>query len=142
MEAALQACDSSPDAPTVVYVSKMVAVPAASLPRGAGEPGPPRSSQDVFLAFGRVFAGRLRQGQRLHVLSAAYDPHNPADHAQQAQVISSSWCWYCRQQPVGQGQSPSASPSFQGCVPHVMQITFFCEPQAHREGVARWGGCT
>lgn len=32
-EAALAACDSSPDAPLVVYVSKMVAVPAAALPR-------------------------------------------------------------------------------------------------------------
>lgn len=34
-EAALGACDGSPDAPTVLYVSKMVAVPASALPRCA-----------------------------------------------------------------------------------------------------------
>lgn len=33
MEAAVGACDTSPGAPLVVYVSKMVAVPASALPR-------------------------------------------------------------------------------------------------------------
>jgi hypothetical protein len=33
MEAAVGRCDLSPDAPLVVYVSKMVAVPASALPR-------------------------------------------------------------------------------------------------------------
>jgi ribosome assembly protein 1 len=32
-EAALAACDASVDAPVVVYISKMVAVPAMALPR-------------------------------------------------------------------------------------------------------------
>jgi ribosome assembly protein 1 len=33
---------------------------------------------EVFLAFGRVFSGTAREGQRVHVLSAAYDPARPA----------------------------------------------------------------
>ena len=33
VEAALAACDTSVDAPVVVYISKMVAVPAIALPR-------------------------------------------------------------------------------------------------------------
>lgn len=33
MEAAVACCDTSPTAPLVVYVSKMVAVPASALPR-------------------------------------------------------------------------------------------------------------
>ena len=32
-EKAVQSCDTSPEAPCIVYVSKMVAVPAAALPR-------------------------------------------------------------------------------------------------------------
>lgn len=32
-ERGVESCDISPDAPCVVYVSKMVAVPAAALPR-------------------------------------------------------------------------------------------------------------
>lgn len=33
----------------------------------------------MFLAFGRVFSGRVREGQRLHVLSSAYTPARPGD---------------------------------------------------------------
>lgn len=36
VEAAVRGCDPSPDAPLVLYVSKMVAVPASALPRCAG----------------------------------------------------------------------------------------------------------
>ena len=91
--AAMLACAAAPPAPTVVYVAKMLAVPAGSLPRGAqrdagpgGDPTDPAG--EVFLAFGRVFAGTLRDGDRVHVLSAAYDPAEPGRHRQEAQV---SW---------------------------------------------------
>ena len=95
--AAVLSCAAAPPAPTVVYVAKMLAVPASSLPRGAardagpgGDPGlHPNPVGEVFLAFGRVFAGTLRDGDRVHVLSAAYDPAEPGLHRQEAQVSSS-----------------------------------------------------
>lgn len=74
----------------MVYVSKMVAVPAASLPRAPGQATPRSLSEDVFLAFGRVFAGQLRDAQKLHVLSAAYSPSKPNSHRQEARVRSAS----------------------------------------------------
>lgn len=40
------------------------------------------SNGEVFLAFGRVFSGVARVGQRVHVLSAAYDPARPEAHRQ------------------------------------------------------------
>ena len=90
--AAVLSCAAAPPAPTVVYVAKMLAVPASSLPRGAardagpiGDPNP-NPVGEVFLAFGRVFAGTLRDGDRVHVLSAAYDPAEPGRHCQMAQV--------------------------------------------------------
>ncbi|KAL3134116.1 hypothetical protein ABBQ32_008537 [Trebouxia sp. C0010 RCD-2024] len=76
-EKGVERCNTSPEAPVVVYVSKMVAVPAAALPRQEGKPGPQDPSQEVFLAFGRVFSGVLRDGQAMHVLSAAYNPAQP-----------------------------------------------------------------
>lgn len=43
-EAGVRACNTSPDAPLVLYVSKMVAVPANALPRWeAGALRPPAS---------------------------------------------------------------------------------------------------
>ena len=92
IQAAVQCCVTSGNAPLMVYVSKMVAVPAAALPRqpgGAAVGGAP--ADDQFLAFGRVFSGQLRDGQTVHVLSAAYDPSEPASHRQELQV----WPHYC-----------------------------------------------
>jgi ribosome assembly protein 1 len=40
----------------------------------------------VFLAFGRVFSGFAREGARVHVLSAAYDPAAPDCHRQSAPI--------------------------------------------------------
>lgn len=45
--------------------------------RQEGKPGPQDPSQEVFLAFGRVFSGVLKDGQAMHVLSAAYNPAQP-----------------------------------------------------------------
>ena len=52
----------------------------------AGEPGPRDPSEEVFLAFARVFSGVVRDGQRVHVLSAAYDPAHPQQERQELQV--------------------------------------------------------
>jgi translation elongation factor EF-G len=86
IQAAVQSCDTSPAAPTVVHVSKMVAVPASALPRNVGDPSPQDPLKEVFLAFGRVFAGQLRDGMSVHVLSAAYTPLEPDRHRQEVQV--------------------------------------------------------
>lgn len=88
--AAVLSCAAAPPAPTVVYVAKMLAMPASSLPRGAQRDAGPGGDpvDEVFLAFGRVFAGTLRDGDRVHVLSAAYDPAEPGRQRQEAQVNS------------------------------------------------------
>ncbi|KAK3149831.1 hypothetical protein QOZ80_3AG0223570 [Eleusine coracana subsp. coracana] len=75
----VEACDVSSDAPVVVYVSKMFAVPYKTLPlkgvngellnhHGASE------SEECFMAFARVFSGILHAGQKVFVLSPLYDP--------------------------------------------------------------------
>ncbi|GIL84225.1 hypothetical protein Vretifemale_12915, partial [Volvox reticuliferus] len=82
--------DDSPSAPLVVYVSKMVAVPRGLLPRVPGEGGATHGSQlqqdhdEVFLGFGRVFSGVAQPGQRVHVLSGAYNPAAPTTQRQTA----------------------------------------------------------
>ncbi|KAL4448964.1 hypothetical protein ABPG77_007681 [Micractinium sp. CCAP 211/92] len=85
-EAGVKACNTSPDAPLVLYVSKMVAVPANALPRLPGEPGPANPQEERFLAFGRVFAGVVRQGQTVQVLPATYNPADPASERQEARI--------------------------------------------------------
>jgi ribosome assembly protein 1 len=64
-----------------------LAVPASLLPRLPGDPLPASTTEEVFLAFGRVFSGVAREGQRVHVLSAAYDPSKP-DEQRQSAVLS------------------------------------------------------
>lgn len=83
---AVQTCSTREDAPLLVYVSKMVAVPAAAIPRQARAAAPAAAGGEVFLAFGRVFSGQLSDQQAVHVLSAAYDPTDPAAHRQEVQV--------------------------------------------------------
>lgn len=72
---AIKSCDTRETAPLVMYVSKMVSVPVTSLPRKIGQPS--RSfdaKEEIFLAFGRVFAGVIKEGQDVYVLQADYDP--------------------------------------------------------------------
>ncbi|KAL3681346.1 hypothetical protein R1sor_024302 [Riccia sorocarpa] len=82
---AVETCDSSEEAPCVVFVSKMVALPVEMLPRhnaqgelisnaeiSAGDMD--AGGRECFLAFARVFSGTLREGQRMYVLSALYNP--------------------------------------------------------------------
>ncbi|KAI3887111.1 hypothetical protein MKX03_025063 [Papaver bracteatum] len=79
----VQACDSSPEAPCVAFVSKMFAVPMKMLPhRGPNgeivnnypDEGGVAESDECFLAFTRIFSGVLYAGQKIYVLSALYDP--------------------------------------------------------------------
>lgn len=77
VERSLATSCSDPEAPLVVFVSKMVAVPSSLVPRLPGDP-PLISSPDeeVFLGFGRVYSGTARAGVTVHVLSAAYQPND------------------------------------------------------------------
>ncbi|XP_027160235.1 elongation factor-like GTPase 1 [Coffea eugenioides] len=105
----VEACNSSPTAPCVAFVSKMFAVPLKMLPRGedlsnyaddaSGE------SEECFLAFARVFSGVLHAGQRIFVLSALYDPlkgESMQKHVQEAELQSIYLM-------MGQGLRPVAS---------------------------------
>jgi ribosome assembly protein 1 len=83
----LCASSSAADAPLVVFVSKMVSVPANLLPRAPGDSssvGAGNAAGEVFLAFGRVFSGVAREGARVHVLSSAYNPRLPGQQRQTA----------------------------------------------------------
>ncbi|KAJ2458844.1 translation elongation factor 2 [Coemansia sp. RSA 2424] len=59
--AGIRACD--PSGPLVLYVSKMV----------------PASDKDRFYAFGRVFSGTVKSGQRVRILGPNYTPGNHTD---------------------------------------------------------------
>jgi hypothetical protein len=56
----------------------------------AGQPGPRDPKQEVFLAFARVFSGIVTDGQKVHVLSAAYNPARPDLERQEVQVSAPS----------------------------------------------------
>ena len=75
VDEAINSCDSSKNAPVVIYVSKMISVPATSIPRRAGDAYKSiNASDEVFLAFGRVFSGIICEGQTVKVLQSTYDP--------------------------------------------------------------------
>ncbi|ESQ47559.1 hypothetical protein EUTSA_v10019976mg [Eutrema salsugineum] len=79
----IEACDSSRDAPCVVFVSKMFAIPMKMIPQdgnhrermnGLNDEDSKSESDECFLAFARIFSGVLCAGQRVFVISALYDP--------------------------------------------------------------------
>ncbi|CAI5477403.1 unnamed protein product [Closterium sp. Yama58-4] len=139
VDRAVEMCDSSEEAPCVVFVSKMFAVPFEMLPReeqraeedaaaaaaaaggGAGAGGDLTTvddlagsvrDRDFFFAFARVFCGRLRAGQRVFVLSPLYDPCRAATwarHRQEAQVGALFMM-------MGQGLQPISSVPAGNCV--------------------------
>jgi len=75
VDEAINSCDSSQNGPVVIYVSKMISVPITSIPRRPNDNRKSiNASDEVFLAFGRVFCGIIREGQAVHVLQATYDP--------------------------------------------------------------------
>lgn len=96
----VEACDFSPEAPCVAYVSKMFAVPIKVLPQrgpngdilnNSTDEGGSGESDECFIAFARVFSGVLFAGQRVFVLSALYDPLKPEamqKHVQEAELHS------------------------------------------------------
>ncbi|XP_044496248.1 elongation factor-like GTPase 1 [Mangifera indica] len=110
----VEACDSSSEAPSVAFVSKMFAVPIKMLPqRGSNgeildnysEKGGNGESDECFLAFARIFSGVLYSGQRVFVLSALYDPlkgESVQKHRQEVELQS----LYLM---MGQGLKPVAS---------------------------------
>ncbi|KAL6006404.1 hypothetical protein ACLOJK_037358 [Asimina triloba] len=110
----VEACDSSAEAPSVAFVSKMFAVPLKMLPQrdpngevisySTEEVG---ETNECFLAFARIFSGILSAGQKLFVLSALYDPTKSDSihkHVQEARVHS----LYLM---MGQGLKPVTSAS-------------------------------
>ena len=60
-------CKKSSDATTVVFISKMVAVPLSSIHGGVCE-GSETHGDSKFVGFGRVFAGIVRKGDKMYVL--------------------------------------------------------------------------
>lgn len=96
----VEACDLSPEAPCVAFVSKMFAVPSKMLPqRGLhgellnkfSDDSENGESDECFLAFTRIFSGALYSGQRVFVLSALYDPlqsESMQKHVQEAKLHS------------------------------------------------------
>lgn len=84
----VEACDSSLEAPSVAFISKMFAVPTKMLPeRDVND-----ESEECFLAFARIFSGVIYSGQRVFVLSALYDPFKEDSlmnkHLQEAELQS------------------------------------------------------
>lgn len=96
----VEACDFSPEAPCVAFVSKMFAVPIKMLPQrgpngdilnNSTDEGGSGESDECFIAFARVFSGVLFAGQRVFVLSALYDPlklEAMQKHVQEAELHS------------------------------------------------------
>lgn len=60
-------CKKSSDATTVVFISKMVAVPLSSIHGGVRE-GSETHGDSKFVGFGRVFAGIVRKRDKMYVL--------------------------------------------------------------------------
>jgi elongation factor 2 len=59
---AIRTCDTSPEAPAMMYVSKMI-------------PG----ADNRFIAFGRVFSGRMATGMKVRILGPNYVPGKKTD---------------------------------------------------------------
>jgi ribosome assembly protein 1 len=123
----VEACDVSVDAPVVVYVSKMFAVPYKMLPlkgmngellnhHGDGE-------LECFMAFARVFSGVLRAGQKVFVLSPLYDPLKGDAMQKHVQEVELQYLY----EMLGQGLKPVASVgagnvvAIQGLGQHVLK---------------------
>jgi len=105
----VEACDVSADAPVVVYVSKMFAVPSKMLPlKGVdGELLNHHSSSEseCFMAFARVFSGVLHAGQKVFVLSPLYDPVKGDTVQKHVQEVELQYLY----EMLGQGLKPVAS---------------------------------
>jgi len=85
--ASVSASSMAEEDEVVICVSKMISVMANTLPpEASGRTG----GGEVFLAFGRVFSGVVHPGQRLYVLSDAFDPRcggRRCSHASDQRVV-------------------------------------------------------
>lgn len=73
----LQACDTSDDAPVVVYICKMISVEANVLSdfhRAGYEP-----NEEIYLGVGRVYSGILKAGAPIYVLDPKFQGYYGAD---------------------------------------------------------------
>uniref|UniRef100_A0A0D6QUR7 Elongation factor-like 1 n=1 Tax=Araucaria cunninghamii TaxID=56994 RepID=A0A0D6QUR7_ARACU len=147
---AVETCDFSISVPCVAFVSKMFAIPVNMLPRKgpSGEvldnlveelgPGDTNAGhQEVFLAFARVFSGKISTGQKIFVLSSLYDPlktESQQKHVQEATVQSLYMM-------MGRGLEPVATASagnviaIRGLGQHILKSatlssTLYCWPFA------------
>ena len=75
---ALSRCDASEGSVTTAFISKMLAVPA-SVVHGKSTGAAAAAGASVFLGFGRVYSGALREGDVVYVINGAYDPSEPDD---------------------------------------------------------------
>jgi elongation factor 2 len=60
---AIRNCDTSPTAPLMMYISKMV----------------PAADRGRFYAFGRVYSGRVKTGQKVRIMGPNYTPGSKTD---------------------------------------------------------------
>jgi ribosome assembly protein 1 len=79
---ALATCNTAAGSPTTAFVSKMLAVPASSV-HGTHS----GNNATLFMGFGRVYSGTLREGDTMYVMNGAYDPSNLEEGTCQEVVI-------------------------------------------------------
>jgi translation elongation factor EF-G len=67
---AVERCDNSPDAPLVIYISKMINIPKENInEHGLINPG--SINYDIqFTGFARVFSGVLKRGTEVYIISS------------------------------------------------------------------------
>lgn len=73
---AVSRCDASEGSVTTAFISKMLAAPASAV---HGKSTERNGGASVFLGFGRVYSGALREGDVVYVINGAYDPSEPDD---------------------------------------------------------------
>ena len=73
---AVSRCDASEGSVTTAFISKMLAVPARWFTESRRRAN---GGASVFLGFGRVYSGALREGDVVYVINGAYDPSEPDD---------------------------------------------------------------
>ena len=79
---AVSKCSTSEGSVMTAFISKMLAVPASAV-HGKSTEG----ASSVFLGFGRVYSGTLREGDTVHVIGGTYDPSEPEDGSCEEVVV-------------------------------------------------------
>lgn len=84
LEISLSNCDSSNDAPLIVYVSKVFSVSNAELLRKTYNKLDRQGHS--FIAMARVFSGTLKIGQKVHIMGPRYQPSVPDKHRTELEI--------------------------------------------------------